>query len=402
MPQNPDDDGTLEPCRPSGTRLATQCSVASLWTRSAGHVLALFALTATAEAAPEPVRASEEGRVRVETAARAARSAEDAVQATESQQAELAAAILERKAKGGPNDGRLERLLLRSVEAERALEDLLDRLDARRRNLQAVAKTELTAVDDRLRAAAAALEAAPPDRRRAVALQIRDMLAIREAILELRRTSEAPVAFALPAEAFDLTADPLDGPEELRDKADFAEDARDKLRKKRKELARLIKDQRRTQRLTRAARDLAVDERLFDEDSRSGSSSPARGGSTDRSGAGGDESGVPTSPGNNPNVDGPRLGADGDFVIEGPGRLPDTGGGSPPAEDGGSQNSAGGPAALDPLLALQLEVGQLAEAGVDLASLEAMLDQVARVEAVLSARARTMRAKARRLESDVK
>lgn len=393
------------------------------WATAAGLAVSLWAGTALAQA--DAPRATE-ARLRVERAAERVASAEAALRDVNARQSELEADILTLKREGATG-GRLEDRLRASVRAEGELELRLQALEDARDALREVAQREVAAIDAELRRRADGLREGPAADRRRAASEIRALLEARAAILTIERSAEPEPADA-PDELAQAvpTIDPLDGPEELREKADFAEDARDKLRGKRLELAKLVDQRRRTRAIARAARDFAVDVSLFDEEVRSavGASRPSEiasrdtpqvgsgGGVSEDSAGGSDRSpGDFTDVGNGVGAEspGPDLGPD--FSLDPP---PSTGGPDSPTPDPGPSPSApdptpgtpgadpaaGGLAArgVDPVVLLSLKVDQLAGDDIDVAALERLLRDYERLEALYSARARAMRAKARRLD----
>lgn len=372
--------------------------------------------------APERVATA---RAEVGRAAEALESAEDELGRVDRRQAALEAEILALKQRGERSD-RLESRLRSSIDAEQALERALAAVDAAREDLARAAGRQVRALDAELRRRAEGLKSGSDAERRVTAAAIRALLETRAWVLETARRAEPPAAELDRDGAAGLPrVEPLDGPEELREKADFADDARDKLRAKRAQLAKLVESRRRTRAIARAARDFAVDVSLFDEELRSAASTGRAtatrnesGGSAETPGAGAEAPGagapgdLATDGGGGDDMQAPDLPPNfGSGSAETPGRgsgggVDDGLGGRNP---GGAESpavpspSAGGPGdvsarSVDPVVLLSLKVDDLAAEGVGVEDLERLLDQYERAEALFSARARAMRARARRLD----
>lgn len=382
----------------------------SRWGLIAGAVGIVTASTPAGAAPGEELAVESQGAV--EAAAAQVRAAEAQVQSVDARQSALEREILELK-REGDRRGRLTDLLRDSLAAEAEVEAELEALDRARDRFTATVRSTVARLDRALRSLADGLERGSKADRRARARRIRTLLETRRWVLETEKRLKPPPS-ALPA-ATDLAVlkvDPLDGPEELREKADFAEDARDKLRAKSAELARLVERRRRTRAIARAARDFAVDVSLFDEELMAvvvqGS-----GASTDeasRSPTGGEQVGDrfdgnlgSGSAGGPENPGAPGSETDG---IPPEFQIPDSGGPSTPADPGpspGTGGEGGSPVDLstrnmDPLVLLNLEVDHLSVESVEVEQLEALLQKVERLEALFSARARAMRARARRMD----
>ena len=165
----------------------------------------------------------------------------------------------------------LEQLLRASLETERLLE-------AKNRTRQASAEAVAEIVDDSVRRIDAEIVRLKPGLRRgsrlARAASARRLKALITARGELKAQVTA-LATAAPAASrawtsYEVTVEPLDGPQELRDKADFLEDTRDKFEKKRRALSQLIAQARQEREIARAAANFQTDLRHFDEEMRTG------------------------------------------------------------------------------------------------------------------------------------
>jgi hypothetical protein len=365
-------------------------------------------------------------RAEVEAASAALASAEAELRRIDGRQAALEAEILALKRRGDRSE-RLAARLRASIAAERALEAALAALDEARAELEQTARRQVRVLDAELRRRARGLKQGTDRDRRAAAAIIRSLLESRAWILEAARRAEPPAAEVARDGGLGLPmVEPLDGPRELREKADFAEDARDKLRAKRARLMKLVESRRRTRAIARAARDFAVDVSLFDEELRSAAAPGDAVAQRDERAGGSGSGGTPAS---GAGADAPddlaTDGSGGDIEMPNPGMPPNFGSGEAgeprqsgggegggldgPTTPGGSQSppipagpseSAGDVSArsVDPVVLLSLKVDDLAAEGVGVEDLEQLLAEYERVEALFSARARAMRARARRLD----
>lgn len=194
-------------------------------------------------------------------------AAKDEVARLAASQRRLAKEIDQLKRRSGPS-AELTRLLQASVEAQAALERADDE---RRRAAKAYARAvrrRISAIDEEMRSQLAGLRTGALETRREVARLLK-------ALHEERRVLSATLAELTPVPknarrwaSFRITVDPLDGPQELQEKADFLEDARDKLRKKATEIAALVVASKRSRRLQEAANRFRMETGLFDEELR--------------------------------------------------------------------------------------------------------------------------------------
>lgn len=364
----------------------------------------------------------------------AVRAVEGRLSALFDEQRELRDAITARKASrdgGGPE---LQALLESSLRLEAQLESGLDTRETLRARTAADCDRGIAEARSALRRLQPGLRTGPMTERRQVA---RRMQALRDQLFELqelRRVLAPPRDdVGLSWSDLPLEADPLDGPEDLVEKADFVEDARDRLRERRRMLAALYTQSRQAKALRRAARDFVTDIQIFDESARSpqtggGASVTADSGSGSGSGSGQESEG----PGGNGGGDGSGAGipgiddgftgsGDGDpapvgqdggrgsggfedvdggggggsippsFIAD-PGRAPAPDGPSAPEVDAGGLVSGASPSFL-----LNLRVEELEDQNLDLETLEKLLADMARLDDVLGARAVEMRMKAKEL-----
>lgn len=155
-----------------------------------------------------------------------------------------------------------------ALRTEKALETADAALRKARSDLGAALSEEIQALADRMKAALPRLKTGTIDARREAARRVQRWRAA-YAELQAERAELGSSDAGRWAEHL-AGVDPLDGPEELREKADFVEDARDKLRSKRKALLAMLDDRQRRTRLARTARSFSTDAQLFDEQVRPG------------------------------------------------------------------------------------------------------------------------------------
>lgn len=188
------------------------------------------------------------------------------VERLEAERLELAAQV--DRARAIPDEARVKRAL----EAGARLVTELEAADTARREARrafaSAAEREISRLDAEMRALVPALGGGPIEERRAAAFAIRDLRDRRRALHTELSTLDATERgrWGEPT----VGVNPLDGPEELAEKADFLADARDKLLAKQAALQRLLEDARVGARVRRSARSLALEASLFDEDARLG------------------------------------------------------------------------------------------------------------------------------------
>lgn len=162
--------------------------------------------------------------------------------------------------------------LTQRLNASVALERRLERADANRlaaaSTLSRTARLRIRAIDAEMARRSSKLRTGPLEARR---LEAKALLQLREERVRLREELRGlDRGQAELWASYRVEVDPLDGPNELREKADFLEDARDKLQKKRAALVALVDSARRRQRMARTAREFAAESDLFDEETRPG------------------------------------------------------------------------------------------------------------------------------------
>lgn len=190
----------------------------------------------------------------------------------------------------------------REAEALLMNEAALEKADARRREaedgLRRALDVRLAATEEETRALAPLLRIGALENRKSAAARLLAIRDERRALLA-ERAALAPSADARWGRT-KVGVDPLDGPEELREKADFLADAEDKLRGKRVQLLAALDARVRRSRLDRAADRFARGNRLFDEETRPGRVLASPGASAlieSENPTRGDSAGAPTSPG---------------------------------------------------------------------------------------------------------
>lgn len=323
---------------------------------------------------------------------RAEARVDETLQAQEALRTEIRA----RKAAGQTQQ--LQALLLRSLRAEEALLEALTELRETREAARAGLRARLKDIDGRIRRLVPALEAGPMASRRKAARQIQALRQVRSRVQDVLRRAEPPANPVVPAAVWDVEEEPLDGPEELREKADFVEDARDRLVAERQRLQAALQRARQEAEIRRAARDLATDVALFDEEARTARVNRGDGSDGELSlvGSGNgrdmpiqDESGAVSDPpvtGNGSAVDGPEdprfdLGTD---------RNPDPG---PGAELPGWARLR----EVTPTVLLNLEAGGQVS-GLSPSQLQRLTRNLKALDQLLAERALLLRRKARELE----
>jgi hypothetical protein len=390
--------------------------------------LMLWTTPRAAQSAPEPTPTVDQSVAAAEAWVAQLRADEQTLAALFDAQQELERTITARKAAGDRGSPDLKAALRASVTMEERLQTTLDHRDAVRGRAEAAIEAGLRGSDRAIRRSLPALRRGSRSERRQAAERIQRLRRLRARLSELKATIESNPVSVLQWKDLALAPSPLDGPEDLRDKADFVEDARDKIQAKREELARLWRRARQDKAIGRAAREFAVDVTLFDEEARSPRVQQARAPTTGReptAGGGGgggqrqpasdDESvegdgadfdsegigGSPVAPGFSP----PNLDADAPPTSDPTPEAPSGPGPSPSPPTTPDPTPGGGatffvPQELTPNYLLSLRVDDLSSHRVDLETLERILEQLEQMDAVLAARALSMRKKAEALEAE--
>ncbi|MBI2375049.1 MAG: hypothetical protein HYV07_13715 [Deltaproteobacteria bacterium] len=328
--------------------------------------------------------------------------------------------------------------------SRRQLEDKLAESVVASNRAQQLAKTERTARTELARRVTAAvslidaqllverprLKAADVNERVRTAQAMKALIELRARLKKaLAAPSSSKAGLGLPA----VEIDPLDGPEELREKADVADDQRDRVGRKIAALSALIADVRQEREVARAAGSFQRDATLFDEEGRSPrvaqktapartttepnkSTPPAAAALDDRAQEGAsDVVGLPTagraSGGSESDFaaapSGPLEPEANDALSSPTVRISAAADGAPLAPSVSSKGFSGleAPSAqaaksIDPSSLLSLKVEDLEASKADLASLEKLLAELARLESHLGSTAKQIRARAERLEAD--
>lgn len=328
-------------------------------------------------------------------------------------------------------EAELERLLRESVDAESALEESGSAVSRSARAVERSVVGALALIDGRVTALLPRLKQGTLEEKKAAARTINELRGRRRELTQLAQRVKAPSSTTREWSRYEVAIDPLDGPEELDEKADQLEDTRERFRRKREELGRLIEQARAEEELARAAVEFRTDTGLFDEEARLGrvtkqektsatlsertagapsadnnaapeaapppqATPPAAGAVQDPS----DAAPPPAVPG------GSRGGSDFADEVD---LQPSTGqpgsGGGGAVTGGGAKtvaSAAQAPVArqLDPNKLLNLRVEALEESGVDLATLEALVGDLERLDGFLAGQASEIRGRAKQLQED--
>ena len=191
---------------------------------------------------------------------------------TESKYQELAHRIaqLKKSRATGVANRNLQSLLRQSVRAESELEQLTQQRSISVSKCESNLRTALRNVDALIGDEKALLRSSSKATRVRAARKIRQLLnqrrELRKLEITLRTTSSTPKQW----KQYQVKIDPLDGPQELREKAEFLEDTRDKLKRKRDKVLELLKEKRQLLALAKAANQFATEVGTFDETIRSG------------------------------------------------------------------------------------------------------------------------------------
>ena len=194
------------------------------------------------------------------------------VQNLESQNLELAhrIAALKRVRRTDVANRKLENLLQQSVGAAAELERLVQQQSSRAQLCRESIRSGIKAIDKKISTQKAGLKSSSSTKRRQTAKRLRRLLQSRKQLRNMQSQLRATQGMPKSWKQYEVRIDPLDGPEELREKVDFIEDTRDKLLKKRKRISILIKERKQVLALAKAANQFATDVSAFDESARSG------------------------------------------------------------------------------------------------------------------------------------
>ncbi len=423
-----------------------------------GVALALTLAAPTVLAAPAGATSAEVELGRRRADWQSARAARDALASEHDTLAERIAALRRIGAKGEAR-GQLETLLRESVALSARVEAGARRTETAAVALRAGVAEAIRALDAEILRQKPGLSRGSAAERAATARSLKALIArrqsARDALAGLEAESSAP-----PRQwaQYQVRIDPLDGPEELASKADFLDDTRDKFGRKRGELLGLLAEARQARDVARAASNFQTDVRHFDDELRTGRvtrqsatalstsdrgnpapQAPSQGAGEFADAAGGGGGGAsrgsgattgapggggaaspppaPSDPGTGASGAPNTGGSDPTGALSGGGGADEstrddldgaTGGGStgggatplPSAVLGTSGVSGPLPRQLDPDALLNLSVSRLRGGELDVEALEALVDDLQRLDAYLRARAELIRQRAARLESD--
>ena len=169
----------------------------------------------------------------------------------------------------GKNSAKLGALLERSVATTQQLESALLNLKKEQRVYRTQVRSTIRVLDKEIRAQVPKLKQGTKLARKLAAQGIQELRKLRRSYareLGQKKNADQNKSWS----DYDVRIDPLDGPQELREKADFVEDTRDKIVKKQRMLLALLESAKEERRVTRAAKEFARDTYLFDEESRAG------------------------------------------------------------------------------------------------------------------------------------
>lgn len=401
---------------------------------------ALVSSNALASDFPAVDAARDDVRQRVE----AWRTARRRIDVTRAQYDELAhrIAALKRLGTRGAAPAGLERLLQQSLEAGQALESQARLHSDRANDVKSSVQTAAKIINDQMRALKPALRARSRTKREQAAKALKELIAVRAQLqAELQQLSQGvttPKAWA----QYEVEVGPLDSPDDLRGKADWLEDTRDQLEKKRKELATLLGDVRQEREIARAAENFATDLGLFDEAFRAGRvartsnrattlASPRTGGAGAAQGdvANNAENATPSAAGSpsrqtadpappaGPTDQAPGANLGG--ATGGGGASPNEPVQTPSAPTTGFDSDDGArsaaptltttpptgitqslPKQIDPEALLNLRIQSLRSGTLGVEQMEALLADLARLDAYLASKAKVIRKRAETIESD--
>lgn len=395
---------------------------------------ALGTLTLPAPAWAGEVPAVNRALGTVDASVRSFQSTDQALGRARAQNEELAHRITALKrlrsggAAGAPGDGRsaaLSELLERSIAAEKELSTRATARDRAKVEVERQVSSTVQLIDDQIRTLRPRLKSSDAAERADVARRLKSLLADRE----LARGALAQIAAAEATRPqawaqYEVKVEALDGPADLREKADFVEDTRDKLKKKREALERLVADARQAREIARASVNFRTEVGLFDEQSRSGrvNKSDNGSGAAAANKSGGDQTLAETNEAPRGGAEDPELATDGPPVASlvpppapsapadrgsegnfGSATGPGSGGTATPAPVVPTNLAAPAasplPRSVDPATVLNLDLRTVG-AGKDVASLEALLQDLVKLDQLLGSQATQIRRRAQALEAD--
>jgi len=164
----------------------------------------------------------------------------------------------------------LQTRLQESVLASTELEKSSQRRTQQAKRCRADIDLALKKTDGGIAAQKKGLRSAQASVRKKTAKILRRLLGDRARLREMQnllsQSDETPKSWR----QYEVKIDPLDGPNELREKAEFIEDTRDKLKRKKNKLEQLFTERRQMLALAKAANKFQTDMSAFDESTRSG------------------------------------------------------------------------------------------------------------------------------------
>ncbi len=352
----------------------------------------------------------------VETSVQSLEAAQRALATARAHHDELAHRITAlKRLRRGEASAPLTELLERSVAAEKDLSARTAARDAAKAEVERRVGSAVQLIDEHIRGLRPRLKSTEGAERTTVALRLKSLLADREAaraaLGRVGSERSTPQAWA----QYEVKVEALDGPADLREKADFVEDTRDKLKKKRQALERMVADARQAREIARAAVNFRTEVGLFDEQTRTGRVAKSESAQLAGARSGGDATLAETAP-QGPNKaatdpETPTVGlvAPPAPATDGPtdrtnefSNIDDGSGGTTapaPAPVAPAPSAVPLPRSVDPAAVLNLDVRALG-AGKDMASMEAMLAELVKLDQMLGAQASQIRRRAQALEAD--
>lgn len=301
-------------------------------------------------------------------------------------------------------EGELDRLLKESVSADAALTASAQSVTSRASEVKKSVNAALAIIDARIRELLPSLKRGALEDRKAAARNINELRAARQELASLVGRLSSDSATPREWSKYDVQIEALDGPSELREKADVVEDTRERLRKKRVELATLVRDARIEQEVSRAAAEFRTDSSLFDEEARRGRGTATKRTNDELASAAVDGDGARGS--SDPAA--PEAGFNADDASPPPtaesgGTNPGTNlgtGQTPNVPSVGTTRSVPLTKQVDPNVLLNLRTDGLAGSNLDLATLEALVSDLDRLDQFLAGRAGQLRDRAKQLKDD--
>ncbi len=290
-----------------------------------------------------------------------------------------------------PRAPALESLLRASLEADRVLAAQEAEIKRHEQALGQLVRRGVVEIDSEIRSTLPRLKTGPLADRKVAAQTINSLRALRDrlrgALAQVTRGDEQR-AWA----RYSVKIEPLDGPTELNEKADVVEDTRDKLAQRRTVLAQLLREAKEEREIAVAAADFSTDVSLFDEETRTSRVLRQAGGNDGRLAA---TAAKDTTVGNAAPAPEQLSGFQDRNEAVDP-AVPTT----PVAPSVAAPQSVAVAKDINASVLLSARVEDLAAQRLDLATLEQLVAELARLDAYLAAEANKIRQRASALEAD--